>query len=395
MKVGNIELTELQTSAVQQLQKGNILVGGVGSGKTYSSIAWAKPLVSFSHLYVITTAMNRNKGEWHRSIEECGITEYTVDSWNNIEKYKDVKNAVFIFDEQRVVGYGKWSKIFIRIAWNNDWILTTATPGDNWLDYIPVFIANKFYRNKTEFTGKHVEWNPHTPFPSVKRFHDVHILEEYRDRIVVTMNVKRHTRRRKHYSYCDYDLADYQDVCKTYLNPFTERPIESASEFSMVLRRIVAESEDRQNKVLELIRSIDRLIIFYNYTFELELLRQLAKISGKDCYEYNGQKHEFVPAEKEGQWVYLVQYTAGAEGWNCISTDSMVFYSVNHSYKKMEQAQGRIDRMNTSYTDLHYYVMSSHAKIDKDTLRVVSMKKQFNDALWVKKNFGGFYGTGE
>lgn len=386
MKLGKITLTDSQAATVKELSSGNILVAGVGSGKTYTSIAWASQYLPERELIVITTAMNRNKGAWHESIEACGITDYTVDSWNNIHKYQHKETCVFIFDEQRVVGYGKWSRSVINISRkDNVWILASATPGDTWMEYITVFIANGFYKNKTEFLYNHVEWMPHVKFPMVKQYHSIELLEKYRDSIIVTMVVDRHTKRHKHYTYCQYDVMDYKTVGETLINPYTEYPIQSASELSQTLRRIVNESEDRQNKALEMMRSIDKLIIFYNYNYELELLRELAKLTGKHLYEYNGHKHEFVGKEK--QWIYLVQYTAGAEGWNCITTDSILFYSVNHSYKKMEQAMGRIDRMNTPYTSLHYYFMTSKATIDMATLRAINNKKEFNESLWVRKRF--------
>lgn len=393
MKIGKIKLKPEQEAVLSRLVTGNILVGGVGSGKTYTAIAWAHQFHKSRKIIVITTAMNRNKGDWHRSLENCGITDYIVDSWNNIEKYRDRQNCCFIFDEQRVVGYGKWSHSLINIArGNNEWILTTATPGDTWMEYITVFIANGFYKNKTHFTTEHVEWNPHVKFPMVKRYHGVHILDKYREQIVVTMDVPRHTRRRKHYSYCEYDIMDYKTVVDTLINPYTDYPIQSPSELASVLRRIVSESEDRENKTLELIRAIPRLIIFYNYSYELEALKGLVELAGKPLYEYNGKRHDFVPKETDVEWVYLVQYNAGAEGWNCISTDSILFYSLNHSYKKMEQSMGRIDRVNTPYTDLHYYMMTSHSSIDKARLRAISTKKEFNDVLWVKKTFKSKFG---
>lgn len=362
-------------------------MGGVGSGKTYTSIAWAHQFLSFSTepLYVITTASNRNRGEWHKSIENCGIDNYVVDSWNNIEKYVGIKNAVFIFDEQRVVGYGKWSKHFIQIAWDNTWILTSATPGDIWMDYIPLFVANKFFRNKTDFIKQHVEWEPYAKYPIVKRYHDTDKLERLRDSIIIRMDVDRHTKRNYMYINCDWDSREYFRKVRSRFNEEKDRPVETPAEMALILRKHVALAEDRQNKALEFMRSVDKLIIFYNTNYELETLRTLSELVDKPCYEYNGHKHDMLPTEDK--WLYLVQYTAGAEGWNCITTDSILFYSASSSYKKMEQAYGRIDRMNTPFVDLKYYILTSQAPNDKALMRALNDKKQFNDIMWVRRAY--------
>lgn len=384
-----IRLLPQQSEALNRIKVGSILMGGVGSGKTYTSIFWALgQLEDGQTLHVITTAMNRNKGDWQKSIELCGITNYIVDSWNNIKKYEGVRDSVFIFDEQRVVGYGKWSIAFINIARHrgNKWILCSATPGDEWKDYIPVFIANGFYKNKTQFVREHIVYDPHVPFPMIKSYLDTPTLEDHRQAIVVPMDVERHTKRHKHHMYSRYDVDEYRELQTTRFNKLEDRPIESPSEYTQLCRRITASSIDRQEKTLDLMKSIDKLIIFYNFNYELDILIDLAKQAGRTCLQYNGKKHELLD-DNALEWVYLVQYNAGAEGWNCITTDSILFYSLNHSYKKMEQAEGRIDRVNTPFVDLHYYYMSSNAKIDKDIMSSISRKKRFNEGAWGKKYY--------
>lgn len=136
-----ISLFPWQEKAVKQLKSGSILCGGVGSGKTFTSLMFVKRNYSVP-VIVITTAKKRDTNDWQRDSKKIGLKDVKVDSWNNIEKYKDIKDHFFIFDEQRVVGYGKWAKSFIKISKSNDWILLSATPGDTWMNYIPTFIAN-------------------------------------------------------------------------------------------------------------------------------------------------------------------------------------------------------------------------------------------------------------
>lgn len=396
-KLGTISLKPEQYEACGKLKSGSILMGGVGSGKTYTSIFWAasqygvdfftedKPLV------VITTAMKRDliergadKPDWQQSLENCGITNYIVDSWQNITKYEHIKNSVFIFDEQRVVGYGKWGKSFIRTCWkDNKWILLSATPGDVWMDYMTVFIANKFYRNKTDFTSRHVVWDPYVKFPKVKKYIGTAVLEKYRNQIVIPMTDNRKTVRHRDYIYAEYDSFALDTLAKTRWNPYTDEPILNVAEYTQLVRRIVNTDSSRVNKAEDYILKHNKTIVFYNFNYELDILKEICDKHNLLYKEWNGSRHEHIP--NEDKWVYLVQYTAGAEGWNCITANSILFYSVNYSYRKMEQAEGRIDRSNTKFTDLYYTYLTSLSKVDKDILKAVKDKKRFTEAAWGKK----------
>ena len=396
-KLGIISLKPEQYEACGKLKSGSILMGGVGSGKTYTSIFWAASQYGVEFftedrpLVVITTAMKRDliergadKPDWQQSLENCGITNYIVDSWQNIEKYEHIKNSVFIFDEQRVVGYGKWGKSFIRTCWkDNKWILLSATPGDVWMDYMTVFIANRFYRNKTDFTTRHVVWDPYVKFPKVKKYIGTAVLEKYRNQIVVPMTDNRKTVRHRDYIYAEYDSFALDTLVKTRWNPYTDEPILNVAEYTQLVRRIVNTDPSRVRKAEDYILKHNKTIVFYNFNYELDILKEICHKHNLLYKEWNGSRHEHIP--DDDKWVYLVQYTAGAEGWNCITANSILFYSVNYSYRKMEQAEGRIDRSNTKFTDLYYTYLTSLSKVDKDILKAVKDKKRFTEAAWGKK----------
>lgn len=380
----SVPLYDYQQDAVDRLKNGSILCGGVGSGKSRTSLAYYYKVARTKDLYIITTARKRDTKEWEDEVEPFGIKrKVVIDSWNNIGKYKDTVGAFFIFDEQRVVGYGAWVKSFLKIARVNEWILLSATPGDTWQDYIPVFIANGFYRNKTEFARDHIIYSRFSKYPKIDRYVNEGKLLRLRRQILVTMDFKRKTISHHEDVYVSYDIPLYKDVTRSRWDPYKNEPIPDASGLCYVWRKIVNTSEARQLALLEIFEKHPKLIIFYNFNYELDILKEMFGVyDGVQVAEWNGHKHESIPTGPS--WVYLVQYTAGAEGWNCITTDTIVFYSQNYSYKIRQQAAGRIDRLNTPYTDLYYYHLKSRSGIDLAISKALKEKKKFNESKYVK-----------
>ena len=403
--MAGLNLFDYQLKAIQQMRNGCILCGGVGSGKSRTSLAYyykcqggkpeAKEYVYMKKkpkdLYIITTARKRDTCEWEGELcpflmsTDPEVSAYdhkvAVDSWNNIKKYENGTGAFFIFDEQRVVGSGTWVKAFLKIAKKNDWILLSATPGDTWSDYIPVFLANGFYRNRTEFGREHIVYSRFCKFPKIDRYINTGKLIKYRNSILVDMDFNRKTNAHHEDVYVKYDIPMYKDAGKLRWNPYKNEPIINAGELCYVWRKIVNSDVSRQVAVLEIFEKHPRVIIFYNFDYELELLRSLGWGEGVEIAEWNGHCHQPVPASKS--WVYLVQYTAGCEGWNCIKTDTIIFYSQNYSYKVMHQASGRIDRLNTPYTDLYYYHLKTRSGIDLAISKALKNKKNFNEGKYV------------
>lgn len=377
------ELYPHQIEALDKLRSGAILYGDVGSGKTLTSLAYYIKAFPKRKLYVITTAKKRDSGDWEEEAAMLGIQDIVVDSWNNIKNYIQVTEAFFIFDEQRVVGYQAWSKTFIKIARFNKWILLSGTPGDVWSDYIPVFIANGFYRNKTDFTEQHVEYDRFSKYPKIKAYHNEGKLMKLRRQILVPMKVIRKTTRNRIYVPTKFNKDLYKDITEKRWNVFTESPIQNASEYTQVLRQLVATHHDRIWHAKWLMDVHDKIIVFYNYNYELDILLNVCRQLKKPYAQWNGKKHEPIP--ETDSWIYLVQYTAGAEGWNCTETNVMLFYSLNYSYRIMEQAEGRIDRINTKFTKLEYFYLTSTSSIDNSVRKAIESKKRFNESVWATR----------
>ena len=410
-----VTLYDYQEKAIKQMKNGCILCGGVGSGKSRTAIAYyfqceggkiGEETIPMTNpprdLYIITTARKRDQLEWEGELAPFLIStnaevsyyrhKVVVDSWNNIAKYADIRGAFFIFDEQRVVGSGAWVKAFLKIAKANDWILLSATPGDTWMDYIPVFLANGFYRNKTEFIREHVVYNHRCKFPKVDRYLNTGRLIRQRNSILVDMDFKRQTISHHNDVYVQYDISKYKDVMRNRWDPYKNEPILNASGLCYMLRKVVNSDDSRMVALLEILEKTPRAIVFYNFDYELELLKETlstwvvsdAVQPGEviEVAEWNGHKHQPLPLGD--RWVYLVQYTAGAEGWNCIKTDTIIFFSQNYSYKIMEQSAGRIDRLNTPYSDLYYYHLKTRSGIDLAISKALTEKKQFNARKFTK-----------
>ena len=404
-----MKLRDYQLEAIQKMKTGCILNGGVGSGKSLTSLSYYymqnggseifltggkhKKMKDPKDLYIITTARKRDTMEWEGELSHFLLStnpdtsayknKVIVDSWNNAKKYKEVKGAFFIFDEQRVVGSGEWVKSFLKIAKTNEWILLSATPGDTWSDYIPVFIANGFYKNKSEFLREHAVFARYSKFPKIEKWMGSGKLNRYRRMILVDMKFQRKTEQHHEDVYVDYDIATYKDVMKSRWDIYKQEPIVNAGGLCYTLRRLVNSDPSRSAKLLDIFKQHPKMIVFYNFDYELDILKNLNYGKNVTVAEWNGHKHE--PTPTKGKWVYLVQYTAGAEGWNCISTDTIVFYSQNYSYKIMHQSAGRIDRLNTPFEDLYYYHLKTRSSIDISISRAIKEKKNFNE-----KGFANF-----
>lgn len=397
-------LYPFQMEAVKKAFVGCIFNGGTGSGKSRTGIyfyfkeegGWIDengyvPMKHPRDLIIITTAAKRDKLEWEGELAHFHMStnpeanrynnRIIVDSWQNIKKYINVTGAFFIFDEDKVTGSGAWVKAFLKITKNNDWVILSATAGDKWEDYRAVFIANGFYRNKTEFNDEHIVWNPRVKFPCVQKYLNTGRLLRLRNRILIDMDFERHTVPHHEDVYCSYDTQLYKQVLKTRFDPYKNEPLKQASELCYLLRKIVNSDESRQVKLLELLEDHPRAIIFYSYDYERDILLNLWYGDDVKVAEWTGHAHEPIPESKK--WVYLVNYSSGAEGFNCIKTDTIIFYSQTYSYKTLVQASGRIDRLNTPFMHLYYYHLKSRSGIDLAISKALSQKKKFNETKWL------------
>lgn len=380
------ELLPHQSDAIAKLQTGKVLVGGVGSGKSITALAYYTSIDRNRPIYVLTTAKKRDSGDWISDAMKMSLRNpLHVDSWNNIKKYTDIENAFFILDEQRIVGKGAWVKAFYEIAAKNDWILLSATPADTWIDLVPIFVANGFFRNQTQFNNEHVRFSRFTKYPKIDGYYDVWMLERYRDAVYVEMPYLSKATRNEHIIEVEFDKYEQKMLYTARWNFHENAPLKDAGEMMRYLRMSANLHPSRFEKVKDLSSIHPKLIIFYNFDYELELLRTLHTELDIPVSEWNGHIHQDPP--KGDRWIYLVQYQAGSEAWNCTNTDAMIFYSLPYSYRQFHQAKGRIDRQNTPYSELNYYIFKSRAIIDQAIWKALRRKKNFQASAFAKKNW--------
>lgn len=390
-----------QLEAVKKMRNGCILNGGTGSGKSRTGLYYYhskmggqldpiyRPMKNPKSLYIITTAKKRDSLEWLEELIPFQLTpnkeiskysiDVVIDSWNNIKKYTKVSGAFFIFDEDKVTGSGAWVKAFLKITAKNEWIILSATPGDCWMDYWAVFVANRFYLNKSDFIYQHVVYRRFSSYPQVDHYINTRLLEKHKEEILIPMDFDRKTVHHDIDVRCNYNKQVYRSIMRDRWDPFENKPIETPSQLCYLQRKVVNLDPSRLSALIDIYNEQKKLIIFYSYDYELEQIKSVnwpCKVK-----EWNGHKHQPVP---EGPtWIYLVNYAAGAEGWNCISTDTMVFFSQQYSYKIFSQSKGRIDRRNTLYVDLYYYHLKSDAPIDMAISRALRNKKDFNERRYL------------
>lgn len=376
------------------MHNGCVLRGGVGTGKSFTALVYYVRTEAPKDLYIITTANKRNSNDWVQDGIKMGISHVSrtktrgrmvVDSWNNIQKYADLTGAFFIFDEQRALGKGNWSKAMIKISKQNRWIMLSATPGDNWNDYATLFLANGFYENRTEFNRRHVIFSTWSKYPKIEGYRGTAVLNKYRSMILVPMDFDSPVKRELHHVFCDYDFDSYVKIWRDRWNIFTKEPVEDIAEAFRLVRRVVSTDKSRLTELTKILERHPKLIIFYNFDYELETLRSCMSSLGRDYAEWNGHRHQEIPSGN--QWVYLVQYAAGAEAWNCIETDAMCFWSMPYSHKKFEQSQGRIDRINTPFKVLHYYILRSKAPVENGIWRSLMEQKDFNELAFIRETY--------
>ena len=389
------------------MHNGCVLCGAPGVGKSYTALMYYytkvcrgipqitnysyKPMEKPKDLYIVTTARKRNEMDWYGDAAEFGISRESnnegiqvhVDSWNNISQYELVTDAFFIFDENRIVGSGAWVKSFLKIVRQNEWVLLSGTPGDVWMDFLPLFLANGFYRTKTQFVEEHVEFDRFAKYPKVRRYHNEKKLEYFKSKLLVDMPFERHTVRNDHLITVSFDKNLFERATKGRWHVYENRPLKDAGELQIVMRKIVNTDPSRWGEVQKALEEHPRLILFYNFNYELDMLRQLSSSLGIPVAEWNGHKHEPIPTGDS--WLYLVQYTAGAEAWNCIETNAILFWSLPYSYKIFDQSKGRVDRLNTPYKDLHYYILRSTSQVDNRIWQSLLTKKNFNERRYAQE----------
>ena len=205
---------------------------------------------------------------------------------------------------------------------------------------------------------------------------------KFKKEILVNMDDDKATKQWHIDLTCSYDPVLYNAYADSRWNFEEDMPIMNASKLVYMLRKVCNSDPSRLEKLYEICQSHPKLIIFYQFDYERDLITCMLSFKGIPYAEYNGHIHQPIPTGD--RWAYVV-HLSSSEGWNCIETDTVVFYSLSYSYRAYVQACGRTDRRTTPFQDLYYYRLKSASKIDKAIMDAHRRKKKFNEANWVKK----------
>lgn len=141
-------------------------------------------------------------------------------------------------------------------------------------------------------------------------------------------------------------------------------------------------NSDKIAALKDLIESTeDRLIIFYNFNGELEVLRDLCASVERPVSIICGNIKDLSSYEKSKDSVTLVQYQAGAMGLNLQKSNKIVYFTPPLSSEFFEQSKKRIHRIGQDRTCFYYYLICS-GSIEEKIYRTLAMRKDYTERLF-------------
>lgn len=127
----------------------------------------------------------------------------------------------------------------------------------------------------------------------------------------------------------------------------------------------------------------DRLIVFYNFTQELNLMMSVCDNAGRPYSIVNGSKRDLTAYDKHDDSVTFVQYQAGAMGLNLQKACRMIFFTLPLSSELFEQAKKRIHRIGQDRS-CFYYELICKGTIEEKILATLNMRKDYTEELFRK-----------
>ncbi|MBL0992197.1 MAG: DEAD/DEAH box helicase [Escherichia coli] len=419
-----MKLFDYQKEAIENFESKPLNLSDVGTGKSYMSIgSYVKSecsklliiclapkvndFVEDSEIFNLNvTALNKGTKKNKELLSESNLVAISFESsWRLTELNKWVdKDTFIIIDESHKVSVSK-SKVtkFVmglskRAKYN---YLCTATPVsngklENW--YPQLFISNVFRKPKKEFEQlfviKQMRQMGSMRFMQITGYRNEHLLEQMIDEASVKY------KRDKGYLPEDYVYktkkpAMYNKLKKSRLykddNDLRVELDNSSKLFNSlrqvshgflngISKQVSKEPFERLDAILET-HNNERVVIFYNYKWEAEMLKQLLDKLKRPYGEYNGSVKDLKPFKNNDNGVVLAQYKSASTGINdFVISNVMVFNSMPLSSTEYLQAKGRTDRHGQDKTPLYYHIVPD-TPIEKKIFSVVTNGKDFTNEM--------------
>lgn len=141
-------------------------------------------------------------------------------------------------------------------------------------------------------------------------------------------------------------------------------------------------NEEKIKAFSDLIESTDdRLIVFYNFTAELETLKLSCEALGRPYSLVNGSVKDLLAYEEKSDSVTFIQYQAGAMGLNLQKANKIVYFTPPLSSELFEQSKKRIHRIGQTNTCFYYYLTCKNS-IEEKIYATLKMRKDYTEALF-------------
>ena len=145
-------------------------------------------------------------------------------------------------------------------------------------------------------------------------------------------------------------------------------------------------SQEKLKAFADLLESTeDRLIVFYNFTKELEALKAICDASERPYSVVNGSVKDLSAYDQKNDSVTFLQYQAGAMGLNLQKACRMVFFTLPLSSELYEQAKKRIHRIGQN-NHCFYYQLICKGSVEERILKTLEMRKDFTEKLFEKED---------
>lgn len=127
----------------------------------------------------------------------------------------------------------------------------------------------------------------------------------------------------------------------------------------------------------------DRLIVFYNFTEEMERMKRIVQGMNRPVSILSGEVKDLGAYNFHSNSVTFIQYQAGAMGGNFQKANKIIYFSLPESWELWEQSQKRIHRMGQE-RPCFYYLLICPGTVEEDILTTLQQRKNYNDELFRK-----------